>query len=148
MLKWLPTLTEKGTYQSILLVCVLFCLAGVFVSVLIGDPTHGGRGGALGVAISFFSLFALRSYGDDLVESYGSRTNRILDLIEDEEDAKDASDERLERLNRGIELISHKLRVDSLGQKRQNVYLAWSGGISTVFWGFGDIIACWFMQCV
>lgn len=142
-----PVLTEKGTYQLILLVCILFCLAGVAAGVLTENSSHGGRGGALGVAVSFFSLFALRSYGDDLVETYGKRTNQILDLIEDEEGEKDASDERLERLNRGLELLSQKLRVDSLGQKRQNVYLAWSGGISTIFWGFGDIFSCWFMQC-
>lgn len=147
MPKWLPKLTEKGTYQLILIVCLLFCVAGVAVGVLSGDSTHGGRGGALGVAISFFSLFALRSYGDDFVSAYGERTNQILDLIEDEEDERNASRERLERLNRGLDLISQKLRIDSLGQKRQNLYLAWSGGISTIFWGFGDMFSCLFMHC-
>lgn len=140
-------ISEKTTYQLLLLICIIACLLGVWIGVATGIPAHAGRGGAVGVAISFFSLFALRPYGDDLVETFGARTNRILDALDENNSEKDASEERLERLNRAIELLTEKLRVDGLGQKRQNIYLALSGGISTVFWGFGDIAACWFMQC-
>lgn len=142
-----PKLSEKRVYQLILLVCVIFCFFGVLVGGLTKDPSHGGRGGAVGVAVSFFSLFALRPYGDALFEMFGKRTNQVLDSIEDERGELDASSESFERLKRSVELLAHKLHVDSLGQRRQNIFLALSGGISTVFWGFGDIFTCWFIAC-
>lgn len=140
-------LSEKTVYRLLLLGCILVCLAGIWIGIATNNPTHAGRGGALGVAISFFSLFALRPYGDELVETFGTRTNRILDLLNKNDPDKDVPAKRLERLNRAIELLSEKLKVDGLGQKRQNIYLALSGGISTLFWGFGDMVASWFIHC-
>lgn len=146
MTKWQSKLSERGTYRLILLTCILSCIIGVIVGVVTGNSNHAGRGGALGVAISFFSLFALRPYGNELVNTFGERANALLDKLGSEDDEADRLEERLERIERGQQLLSQKLKVDGLGQQRQNIYLAWAGGISTLFWGFGDIIACWLIE--
>jgi ABC-type transport system involved in cytochrome bd biosynthesis fused ATPase/permease subunit len=128
--------------QSITVACVTLSFGGVFLSAFVWDSSHGGRGGALAVALALFALFATRN---DAVEMYDALTHRgeqlkarILNLTRStrREDPIRTAEEKLTALEK-------RLEWEAEGQRVQNFYLALSTAVGTVFWGFGDLFAFW-----
>ncbi len=124
----LDGLTQRQILLGVLVLAVVASLTGVAVAVLTGTAAHGGRGGAVAVALSFAALFAGRNTPEALLRD---RTEDGRVAIEVE-----PCEQRIRRLHGAINVM-----IDS--QRQEKRYLTWSSVIGTVFWGFGDEIARW-----
>lgn len=138
-------MSEKTFFRLILTLAILFSVGGVWLSsFILEDPRDGGRGGALAVALALVSLFTTRNYAMDVYESLTATLpnirTRIIQLTKTESKTLPhaTSDQKLDA-------FKIRLRLEAEGQKNQNVCLAISTGIGTIFWGFGDIFASWLM---
>lgn len=120
-LKWVwPENLEDKWHIAILYIAVILSLGGVFFAIyVLHDPSQGDRGGALGTIISFFSLF--------VDNNYRRRTFKALTRGRDK--SKSAQD------------IDVSLSVEADSKRAQNIYMALSASISTLFWGFGDVFS-------
>lgn len=117
--------------------CALFSLLGVYIAVQQGDTSHGGRGGAVGVAFSFLALFLSvrnRYNSIDLVDSTSEELFQILELESNAEQRIAVNSQRIEALKRD-------LKRSQANAFKENCYLATAGVLSTMFWGFGDLLA-------
>lgn len=130
-------MTDQRKYMSLLAACVVCCIGGVGVAVLLADDTHGGRGGALGVALSFYALFVSARGRYNTVDFFDKATTDLLKLFEEEKSV----DDQVDRNTRRINLLKRDLERSQQTAMKENIYLAASSGISTLFWGFGDLLA-------
>jgi hypothetical protein len=141
----------EGTQHSFILAAsIFFSLGGVGAAAFyFHDPMQGGRGGALAVMVSFFSLFVSRNFGRRihaaLVELPRMNAQilsqlRHVSTVPSSIPIGHLSDE-LERLTSETRATGQRIDAHARSQRRQNLYIAWSSGIGTFFWGFGDIVA-------
>lgn len=139
-------MTERWLFKIISGAAILASFGGVVVAAfVVADARHGGRGGAIGVAIALIALFATRNYAGEV---YDALTNpaqdvktRILKLTKGRLAKAPVLDNPEHKLN----ALEARLKLESQGQKMQNVSLAIATGTGTIFWGFGDIFAKWLM---
>ena len=138
-------MSEKCYFHLIMWAAVVLSIGGVILAAFVlKEPSHGGRGGALAVAIALFSLFATRNYAADVYDALTRRSHeiktRILKLTSEGQDKNSPSSPE-QKLN----ALEARLRLDAEGLRDQNMCLAIATGLGTIFWGFGDIFAVWFM---
>ena len=129
---------ELIVYWVVVILSIGISICWVVFSAINHCPDEGGRGGAIGVAISFFALFASRSYGDLFLEHYNGELQKIRNGFANE---TYGTESELRSLRTRIDALDGKLKLDKLGQKRQSLFLSVSSIGSTIFWGFGDKFA-------
>lgn len=125
--------------STIFSVSMLFCMLGVLYALCIGCAADGQRGGAIGVAISFFVLFVSSNLSETIL-----KFNTETDLSEFNDENKRIVGKKvktLEELN--IIVTKHGKFLESLSKesKSERNWLVSSSVISTFFWGFGDYLA-------
>jgi len=138
---------------------VLLSLGGVVYAVQAGHAENAGRGGALADAIALAALFGTRNYAADtyhaLTQTSPAQRARILDFktaydIRTTVIADSARTPAVEITVANIEgklnAMEQRLSLDSDGQALQNRCLALATFVGTIFWGFGDILAGWFIH--
>jgi hypothetical protein len=150
--------SEAGFFRGIAAAAVLLSLGGVVYAVRAGHSETAGRGGALADAIALAALFGTRNYAADtyyaLTQTLPAQRARILNF-------KTASDIRtapitdsaptpavetkVAELEGKLNAMEKRLALDSDGQALQNKCLAFATFVGTIFWGFGDIFAGWFI---
>lgn len=117
--------------------CVFVSVLGVYVAVVLGDSSHGGRGGAIGVGVSFFVLFVSSGSRYNSLETLDATTDEVLKMFEIEKSDSDT----ILRNSKRIGALKNDLVRQQIVSNKENIFLAVGGGISTLFWGFGDLIA-------
>jgi hypothetical protein len=93
-------------------------LLWILGAAMLDRPSDGGRGGAIGVALSFYILFANNNLA---ARGYNRLGNAAV--------------------KKQIEMIESRFDVADKATKRQNHFLIWSSVIGTIAWGFGDLAA-------
>lgn len=114
--------------------CILACAVGVYVAVRLGDPAHGGRGGAIGAALSFGFLFLTSVNSYRSIEKFDAAASELAEML-------GVSGNQVAMNARRIHRISQDIKVDVEQQSIQNRFLGASAFVSTLFWGFGDVLA-------
>lgn len=159
------TKSEHALFIGLVVICTIICFVGVHLAIASSDPTTAGRGGAIAVALSFGALFISRNYGHSFqklltqsLPKLKEELDKVMPLKQDPP-AEDNTDEEVKRLKVRVQsletavnglksfenAISRRLNADAKGYKCQNVYLAMSSIVGTMFWGFGDVFAGWFI---
>ena len=132
--------TTKTRFRFVLAASVILCAGGVLIAALVTkNAQDGGRGGAAAVALSFVILFLSRGYGTKIYEVLTEDAPTIqanLEVL-----AGNGSDQSKTSLADKVNALVSKLTIDLRTQNIQNFYLAWSSGVGTLTWGFGDILA-------
>jgi hypothetical protein len=135
------SMSTETRFRIVLLVAILLSLGSIPVAVYVtGSAQDGGRGGALAVALSFTVLFLSRGYGTtvyNILTKEAQEVDQTLKKIRGEKGSATLTPAQK------IDALISKTKIDATLQHTQNVYLAWSSGIGTIAWGFGDIPAQW-----
>jgi hypothetical protein len=111
----------KQRYWFMIVVSILLSVSGIVIAGGAGAPVHGGDGGALAVAVSFFILFLRRSLGEEAQQL-------IIEGVKWEDVANYTTT---------ITSIMSRLNIEASGLKKQSFALAWASGVGTLAWGFG-----------
>lgn len=103
---------------------IALSIGGILCAKLYGVSADGGRGGALAVAVSFFTLFMGRNTPEDAMQIK----------------IEDATSDPLK-----AEVTRHRNALASMldWQAKEKIYLTISSLVGTITWGFGDIVAAW-----
>ncbi len=130
----------------ILSLSLVLSVGGVFVAAFyLQDSDQGGRGGALGTAISFFALFISRERGSRTLDALVKKPEEIRHIFSALRGTSVSQKNDFETLAHRADAITVQFRAGAADQQLQNMFIASSGGIATLFWGFGDIWAKWVM---
>lgn len=117
----------------------------LYATFISGDKYDGARGGALAVCASLFAFFGTRNYAEDVYNAFANKLPemklRILKLSKTPIEINPIRDME-ERIN----ALTERLRNEAHEQKQQNICLTISTFTGTIFWGFGDLFACWAMN--
>jgi hypothetical protein len=141
------SISQTTRYVLVVLASGVLSGVGIAIAVYRGDPSDGGRGGAIAVAFAFFVLFIRRDYG---ARVYAAVTRDIPNLRAQIDSLKDGSDpailnnDGVPEIKRQITGIVARLETEAKGQRSQNIALALASIIGTISWGFGDLMA----QCL
>lgn len=121
--------------------CSIVVLSWFIVCVWIVLPDDAGRGGAIGVIVSFAALFLLSIDRYHSIEILDSSYQTLFESLSD----ASQEDPRLliERNAARIDAIKSDLKHARFQTRWENYSLAGSSILSTLFWGFGDIFASW-----
>ncbi|MFM5886073.1 MAG: hypothetical protein ACKOQ3_12260 [Novosphingobium sp.] len=145
MIKRLWAFISTGqAYGTLATIAILVSLFGLPFAVAMNDPSHGGRGGAIGCAITFFLLFLGKSTPIDALE----RPSRDGDDVLGE--AKPATEaeiiDQLHRLKKQVLGLRASSAALLDGAERERFYVLVASLFCTLMWGFGDIFAKWLIQ--
>ncbi|GAB4142580.1 MAG: hypothetical protein Tsb0016_11050 [Sphingomonadales bacterium] len=154
--------SEHLLFIGLALICLAVSIGGVHLASVNGAPSSGGRGGAVAVALAFGALFLTRSYGHRLqrllTETLPDLKAIAAEVMPSETLSRpEIQNAEIRELTERVSLLENKvktlesfdaafrqrLNADADGQKMQNLYLAFSSIVGTIFWGFGDIFAGW-----
>lgn len=132
---------DSGTCRLwiVALVCVVASFAGVAYAVHSGVAAHGGRGGAIAVALAFLMLFLDRQTARDYLEMKMPDTGRLPAPTDDEKLAEYLTKQATEQ-NRTHNTLAVLIDWDH----KHKWPLAVSSVVGTLSWGFGDVVARWF----
>ena len=125
------------------LVCLAASVSGLYFAYIFDDAAHGGRGGAVGVAISFAYLFvsSLNTYKS--LNMFDEAAKEISKAFKSDLTIEKRVQTNFERFN----LLTQDLESEAERQIVTNRFLAASAVVSTLFWGFGDLMAeCWVLS--
>jgi hypothetical protein len=136
------TSTEMRLFVT-MIISLALCLIGIMYAGCWGNSADGGRGGALGCALTLFMFLmskpaaeailtdhlgqASHAYGDGLAEPAPVTLNEGLD--------------QLARLSIQTERLRAAFVVRLASAKREKAYLSVASVISVLTWKFGDIAA-------
>lgn len=145
---WLKThVSQQGLYRLVVLVSIVLSVGGIVIAACLTEPSDGGRGGAIAVAVAFFVLFVRRPYGARVYQALTKDLPKLREEIKNLREGKDRAStsvpDKLDDLKRQVTSIVSRLDVEADGQRNQNIALAWASCIGTLAWGFGDMIAKW-----
>lgn len=115
---------QRTKLWVVLILGLASSVLGLVYSFVVGDATHGGRGGAIAVLLSFLALFTSTPSVQELIEARDEDNNPGFDALDDSR--------KLLRLRTAISTM-----IDV--QREQNIFLMITSGIGTIVWGFGDI---------
>jgi hypothetical protein len=135
-------------YGAIFLASVAFSWCGISWGVH-NKASDGGRGGAIGVAIAFTTLFARKDLGQKAYEYIAIKLPQAKRKLDEDMQkilpgsASKHSEQTLvlETLSSQLAGILGEVRINSNGQNRQNWWIASASVIGTLAWGFGDWLA-------
>lgn len=125
-------------------VCCLVVIGWFWVCVASGNSSDAGRGGAVGVIMSFTSLFLLSVDRYHSIEVLDKSSKRLFAAMGDESTGENPILPEQNAVR--ISAIKSDLRRARTQTNWENVSLSVSGGISTFFWGFGDWVALLLIQ--
>ena len=138
-------MSQNARYGLVVSVSIVLSAGGILLAAH-GDPSDGGRGGALAVALAFFVLFIRRNYGARVYEALTVELPSLKGQIAKLRaggDPSAANSEGVDALKRQVTAIVARLETEAKGQRGQNIVLAAASIIGTLAWGFGDVIAKW-----
>lgn len=124
MMKLLPS--GAGRLRLVMWIAILVSVAGIPFAVFLGVAVDGGRGGAIAVALTFFTFFMDRGTAERALEA----------KIPDGGDPATRTDLELARVRNAVASM-----LDWSRQER--LYLTVSSVVGTLAWGFGDVVARW-----
>lgn len=129
---------KRYKYHILLvLVCVVISALGVLYAFVSKDYSHGGRGGAIGVALSFGALFLSVRNRYNSIDVLDLTSQELFSILGQEM----TINEQVEANASRIEALKNDLKRSQKSAFLENVALALAGVISTIFWGFGDLFA-------
>lgn len=105
---------------------ILVSYAWFFASIIVDRACDAGRGGAIGVVLAFMGFFVSRPHAAARLEKIGDQCFEQANPTEQIESIRSAV----------------AIHLDSLSSETRFVF--WASAISTLAWGFGDILARWF----
>lgn len=115
-----------GMLFAAMLATVVVSLGGIAYAKWFGIAADGGRGGAIGVALTFFMLFLGRGTAEKALEAPMPASGDL---------AKDTAQD-LSKVRGAVAAM-----LDWSGKEK--LYLTVSSVFATLAWGFGDWIAAW-----
>jgi hypothetical protein len=137
------SLTTTQRFAGIAALATLLSVGGIVYAVCVTKSAQdGGRGGALAVALSFAVLFLSRGYGTRV---YDILTKEAPEAIAELDKLTGKSGNRVITADEKIDALVSKTRIDAQVQESQNIFLAASSAIGTIAWGFGDMVAQYFI---
>ena len=110
-------------FLGVLVLSLTACAGGIAYAVCCGTAADGQRGGAIGVALSFMALFVARPVPAAVLEQEDMRSEN--------------PNQQVKRINLLRTALSAMLDI----QRQEMGYLTASSVISTLIWGFGDLVA-------
>jgi hypothetical protein len=135
------SLSVTNRFRIVLAAATFLSVAAVpFGAFVTRSAADGQRGGAIAVALSFIILFLSRGYGTKV---YKILTEEVAQVEEDLKTIRGAPERSAVTDGQKIEALVSKTKIDADNQEVQNFYLAWSSGLGTIAWGFGDIPTQW-----
>ncbi|MBN9890146.1 hypothetical protein [Salipiger abyssi] len=122
---------------ALLISCTLVSLSGLYAAYLFNDASLGGRGGAIGVAMSFAYLFfsSLNTYKG--IEKFDAAEEEIASALQ----LQMSIEQKLQNILDRFTLLKKDIENEARRQRSANIFLAISTVISTLFGGFGDLVA-------
>ncbi len=143
-----PARGERWRLLALVVAAAVLSAGGVAYAVLVsGDPSDGGRGGALAVALTLVAFFLRWPLGERLAtaltEKLPALERRIADFGEDDAATRNAYtlERRAVDLERRLHALEPASRVEAEGELRLNGHLALATAIGTLTWAFGDMAA-------
>lgn len=128
------------------LVLVVACgIAGVLYAIWFGTAGDGGRGGAVGVALSLAILFSGPPSRSSDHASRGAVKKRLRDPLAAEPSALEA---RVDQLEEDIVTLRNAGAAKREWDGIEKLWLASASAVATLFWGFGDVAARMFGAAV
>jgi hypothetical protein len=124
---------------------LFFSLGGIGMALMIqGHPgAVAERGGAIGSAITFLTMFAGRNYGDKLFrDSLDRRRPQWRDSLIKLVKGSPLTDEDRDWL---IYALVGRQILSAAEQQLQNKFLVWVSIFSTAIWGFGGFVVSWLL---
>ena len=144
-------LAHEWRYVSAAALSVCISLIWIWAVARFGyKPDNAGRGGAIGVALSFLMLFGRRNYAK-IVSATHTEVKLLREQISSlaQQHAKRDTDlaatdaikliERESAATEAIELIESESAATQGSQAFLNIVLSVSSVIGTLAWGFGDL---------
>lgn len=144
---------RENSLLILMLVCLLLSAGGIIWGICVGQAHIGQRGGALGVALSFFMLFVGRDTSKSLLNEEMPTTDPLPDddhkavatapIIEDDATKAEIESLRADLKLAQFELDSARASISAMldwGAK-EKIFLSISSVTSTIVWGFGDCVA-------
>jgi hypothetical protein len=140
--EWLNS--QRGRYSILVALLLVASWVGIWWGAYVsGAISNGQRGGAVGVAITFFILFARREIG---VSGYVDQLKGPPDVREQIVDI--LADKRLDPLTKEemtvfATAVFERFKVEAAETTFQNFVLIPASIFTTVVWGFGDCASGW-----
>ena len=129
---WQELVPLKWRYIGLFILCVVVSILGVVRAIHLCDKTEGGRGGAIAAIVALTTFLLRRDYG---AWQYKDRIDNMkADLTPDEQ------------LVEKVSALEQAIGINAYGQSVSNWWLAGSTAVGTIFWGFGDVFASWFIH--
>jgi hypothetical protein len=117
-------------------------VAAVPYAIWWGHAVDGGRGGAIGCALTFFMFFIGRPTAEQALEGPLPSVSDFHDILvaPAPEDLKSAL-AQLHALKSQLARCRGAIAVILDTSNQEKVYLAAASSVSTLMWGFGDLVA-------
>jgi|ERR1700733_363082 len=129
---WFELIPIRARYTGLAFICLSVSVGGVIRAVHLSDKTEGGRGGAIATMLALTIVLLRRDFG---VWQYKDRIENMKTGLS-----------TLDQLTEKVSALEQAIGVNSIGQTSTNWWLAGSTAIGTLFWGFGDVFAKWFIH--
>ncbi|MEL7106266.1 MAG: hypothetical protein AAGM21_10125 [Pseudomonadota bacterium] len=132
-------MTKNWPYVALLCLCIVVPVAWFLVALFSSYPIQASQGGAVGVALSFFTFF-LRIRGQyNSIDQVDAISEEYLETLKGEVTSSDIARQN----SRRIDAIKRDLRRARKRANLQNTIVSISSAFSTIVWGFGDQLAEW-----
>src|SRR5437870_4005109 len=122
-------MSQQTRYALVVWGAVALSAAGVVIGAFVTQPTDGGRGGAIAVALAFLVLFVRRDYGSRVYAAITKDVPALRDEInalrQGHAQAAPAAED-VAGIKRQVAAVVSRLDTESDGQKIQNRALAWA----------------------
>lgn len=147
-----PFNLEKTKMWALVAGSSALSVGGVAVAALVtADPVDGGRGGALAVALTLVAFFLRKDVNEKLRLTFTRTLPELRAAIDEFSGAPEREKTKVPAAGpivtptQRLDAIETSLRVTEQSEQRMDRYVAAAAVIGTLFWGFGDIVAKWFL---
>ena len=126
------------------LVALVVSVGGIIWAIRVGDATIGTRGGAIGCAIVFLIFFVGRSTPEAALEqpSYGRRRDRDFDVLTSPPPLSlNEATSQITALKGELARVRGAVAAMLDAARKEKWFLSVASVLSTLVWGFGDLIA-------
>ncbi len=139
-------MSERMLFLMIGVIAILAAVVGVLLAAYVFENAdHGGRGGAVAVAIALVTLFATRNYANDVYDALTNPSQDVRTRILKLTKGTLPNAPSLTNADQKLTALEARFRLEAEGQRTKNIWLAVSTAVGTIFWGFGDLFAKWLM---